>query len=214
VKRHTGDNALDLFAKSAGATLIEGLAIYRWLRLHQDGSPWWGFAGLAAGEALETAALVHGTRRAASKRWGELEPAARAHSRKVDRITGVAGMLEGGIWGSWRASVDRLSSVSRPRQVIAGGIVLFVPMHLKHQVESAAIRDTPFSTALLSTSGTFASAMEVAGAVACLALIEDGHVVLAGVALGGGLMIEHLVLLRTLGREIAARDIRRPRVIA
>jgi hypothetical protein len=60
-------------------------------------------------------------------------------------------------------------------------------------------------------SGVFASTMEVAGAVACLALIEDGRLALAGVTLGGGLLVEHMLLLRALGREIAERDTRRPR---
>jgi hypothetical protein len=204
-------SALDLFAKSAGATLIEGLAIHRWLRLHHDGDRWRGLASLAVGETLETVALVYGTRRAARTRWGELEPAGRTHSRKVDCVTGIAGVLEGGIWGLWRASVDRLDSDSTWERTMVGGLVLFVPMHLKHQVENAAIRDTPFANGLFSPTGLFASAMEVAGAGACLALVDDGRVVLAGVALGSGLMIEHLLLLRTLAREIAERDVRRPR---
>lgn len=123
----------------------------------------------------------------------------------------MAGVLEGGLWGLWRATVGRLDSAPRSERIVVGGLVLFVPMHLKHQVENAAIRDTPFSTGLFSATGMFASAMEAAGAVACLALVEDGHVGLAGVALGGGLMIEHLLLLRTLDREIAERDVRRPR---
>jgi hypothetical protein len=205
------DISLGLFAKSTGATLVEGAAIHRWLRLRRAGRPWRGLASLAAGETLETVALVSGIRREASKRWGELEPTERAHSDRVARITGAAGILEIGVWETWVASVHGLQAHPRPRRIIAGGTVLLVLMHAKHQVEGAAIRDTPFRTGLLSPREGFASAMEVAGAVACLALIEDGHVVLAGAALGGGLMIEHLVLLRTLSLEIEARDIRRPR---
>jgi len=130
---------------------------------------------------------------------------------KVNRITGLAGTLEVGIWELWLASVRWLDSVPRTQQVIGATGGLLVLMHLKHHVEVVVIRDTRFRTGLFSKGSTFASAMEVAGAVGCLVLIDSGHLVLAGAVLGGGLLIEHMAQIGTLSWEIRARDIRRPR---
>ncbi|MGH2943732.1 MAG: peroxidase family protein [Solirubrobacteraceae bacterium] len=47
--------------------------------------------------------------------------------------------------------------------------------------------------------------------MACLALIDHGQFVLAGLVLGAGLLIEHTVQIGTLRWEIRARDIRMPR---
>jgi len=210
VKRH-GGSSLEAFAKIVLATVIEGAAIYWWLRLHKDGHPWWGLASLAAGEILETAFLTSAIGRAGRKRWGELKPGERSRLRKVNRITGLAGTLEVGIWELWLASVRWLDSVPRTQQVIGATGGLLVLMHLKHHVEVVVIRDTRFRTGLFSKGSTFASAMEVAGAVGCLVLIDSGHLVLAGAVLGGGLLIEHMAQIGTLSWEIRARDIRRPR---
>jgi len=46
-------------------------------------------------------------------------------------------------------------------------------MHLKHHVELVAVRNASLGAGLFSVSGTFASTMETAGAVACLALLLD-----------------------------------------
>ncbi len=170
-------------------------------------------AALVAGEVVETAFLQIGIRRAASKRWDKGD-ADTPHFQKVRRIVSAAGNLEVGIWLLWFALVqwlDDASDLSRPYQIAAAGAVLLVLMHLKHHVESAALRDLPFRKDLFSLDGMIASAMEVGGAVACLALIEDGQYVLAGAALAGGLLIEHFALIGMLGREIMARDLRLPR---
>jgi prostaglandin-endoperoxide synthase 2 len=198
--------------KSVGASLIEGTAIYLWLWLYERGAPWWwAFACLAAGEVVETVFLDSGIRRAALKRWGELKPADAPHFQRVSRIVSAAGTLEVGVWALWLGSFILLDGTGGPYQIVGAGFVLLVLMHLKHQVENAAIRDTPFGEGFFSKHGVFASASEVVGAVACLALIEDGRFVLAGAALFGGLLIEHVGLIGSLRREIQARDVRRSR---
>lgn len=205
------ESSLERFGKIVVATVIEGAAVYAWLRLHKEGHPWWGLASLAAGELVETFFLTAAIGKSGRKRWGELKPQERGHLRRLDRITGWAGTLEICIWELWLASFYWLDSVPRAQQTIAAGGVLLVLMHLKHQVETVTIRDTRFRTGLFSKGGTFASAMEVAGAVVCLLLIEDGHFVLAGAVLGAGLLIEHLTQIGNLRWEILARDIRLPR---
>jgi hypothetical protein len=209
VKRHR-ESSLKLFATIVLATLIEGAAVYWWLRLHKEGDPWWGLGSLAAGEILETAFLTFAIERLSRKRWG-LKPAERGHLRKVDRTTWLAGKIEIGIWELWLASVQWLDFVPRTQQILAAGGGLLVLMHLKHHVEVMTVPNTRFQAELFSAGNMFASAMEVAGAVAYLVLIDDGHLVLGGAALGAGLLIEHLTQISTLRWQILARDIRLPR---
>ncbi|MGH2941432.1 MAG: hypothetical protein ACRDLN_01460, partial [Solirubrobacteraceae bacterium] len=175
------------FVRLAGigvGTLIEALSLYGWLRLHESGQPWLALGILVAGEVLETALLTAAVRNGVRKRWGPMKAAGSAHFRKVERVTGWAGTLEVGIWMLWLASVQWFD------QPVASAVGLLVLMHVKHHAESMAICDTRFRTGLWSKQGTFASAMEVAGAVACLALIDHGQFVLAGLVLGAGLLIE------------------------
>lgn len=195
-----------LIAGLVVVTVIEAASLYVWLRLHESGHPWWGLASLIAGEMLETRLLQRFIDDEGLKRWGPAEQrgAAGRHFRKMQRITGWAGNVEIGIWLLWLALAEALG------QPIAAGVLL-VLMHLKHRTETVAVRDTPFRAGLFSISGAFASAMEVAGAVACLALIGDGHFVLAAVALTLGLMIEHTMLIGVLDWELRTRDIRLPR---
>ena len=200
-----------LIVKAILATLIEGASVYWWLRFYEDEKPWLAFAVLAAGEIIETAFLAPGIRKAASERWGELAPGEETHFKRVARRIWVTGTLEVGVWALWLASFNLLDGVARPYQVLGAGLVLLVLMHLKHQVEHVAVCDTPFRTGLFSRSAIFASAAEVVGAVVCLALLVDEHFVLAFAALFAGLLIEHIAQLAVLGREIHARDVRRPR---
>jgi prostaglandin-endoperoxide synthase 2 len=195
-----------LIAGLVVVTVIEAASIYVWLRLHESGHPWWGLASLVTGEMLETRLLQRFIDDEGLKRWGPAEQRGLAgrHFRKMQRTTGWAGNVEIGIWLLWLALAEALG------QPIAAGVLL-VLMHLKHRTETVAVRDTPFRAGLFSISGVFASAMEVAGAVACLALIGDGHFVLAVVALALGLMIEHTMLIGVLDWELRTRDIRLPR---
>jgi prostaglandin-endoperoxide synthase 2 len=202
-------SAQQRIVRSIGASVIEGSAIYVWLWLYERGVPWWwAFAALAAGEVIETALLGYGMRKAASRRWGKLKRADEPHYAKVTRIISVAGTLEIGIWAVWLGSFEWLEGAARPYEIVGTGLVLLALMHVKHQVESAAIRDMPLREGFFSKRGVFASASEVVGAVACLALIQDGQFFLAGAALFAGLLIEHVALIASLHSEITARDIR------
>jgi microsomal dipeptidase-like Zn-dependent dipeptidase len=69
-----------------------------------------------------------------------------------------------GIWLLWLTAADEIG------QPIAA-MFLLIAMHLEHHVEIVAARAVPIGTDFFSVRGTFASAIETAGAVACLALI-------------------------------------------
>ncbi|HEX8155973.1 MAG TPA: hypothetical protein VF526_01200 [Solirubrobacteraceae bacterium] len=174
-------------------TVIEAVSIYVWLRLHESGHPWWGLVSLLVGQMSETYVFRMFVDREARDRWGSLDQAATGveHLRKVQRILGWTGNAEIGIWLLWLALAQGVG------QPVAAGFLL-VLMHIKHHLETVAVRDTPFTLGLFSIKATFSSAMEVAGAVACLALIEDGQPVLAAVVLGLGLLIEHAILIDVL----------------
>ena len=203
VKSRRGSSPRVLLTGIAVVTVTETLAIYVWLRLHESGHPWWGLVSLVVGEIFETGVLKRFIAGEGTRRWGPLQERARStdHLRKVQRLTGWAGNAEVAIWVLWLAMAAWLG------QPAAAGVLL-VLMHLKHQVESAAVHDTRFTTGLFSMKSVFGSALEVAGAVACLALIGDGQFVLAAVALGLGLLLEHAILIDVLRWEITIRDIR------
>lgn len=184
-------------ARLVGITVVtvsEGPAVYLWLRLHEDGHELWAFLALAVGEVLETVMgglLVARRQRAASGAAAGPSPA----RSRMGRLLGAASVGEIGIWLLWLAAADEIG------QPIAA-MFLLIAMHLKHHVEIVAVRAVPIGTDLFSVRGTFASAMETAGAVACLALILDGEPVLAAVALVIGFLVEHTLLVDQLITEI------------
>src|SRR5436190_6478339 len=184
-------------------TVIEAASIFAWLWLHINDHPWWGLLALLVGGMVETAVLQKFVDRGGVRRWGELSPKALAtgHLRKMQRIVGIAGNVETAIWVLWLACALAVG------QEIAAGALL-VAMHLKHQIETASVRDLPYRRGILSPKALFGSAMEVAGAVACLAWILDGQFALAAAAIGVGLLIEHWLLIDVLTWEITTRDIR------
>jgi prostaglandin-endoperoxide synthase 2 len=189
-----------------GVTITEALSIYVWLRLYENGHPWWGLVSLVVGEMFETSVLKRVIATSGSKRWGPVDPRApgASHFRKVQRMTSWAGNAEIGIWLLWLASVQWLGPY-------AAAVVLLVLMHLKHQVEATAVHGTRYTSGLFSPMRAIGSAFEVAGAVACLALISDHQLELAAVVLVLGLMIEHAMLIDVLRWEMTIRDIRLPR---
>jgi hypothetical protein len=187
-------------------TVAEGPAVYLWLRLDEAGHEWWGLLSLTVGLLLETVlagALIARQRRNGTIPGAESVPG--EHQKKVGRLIGAAAIVEIGIWLLWLVLAEEVG------QVVAA-VVLLVLMHLKHHVEIVAARDTPFREGLLAPRSTFASAMEAAGAVACLALLLDGQPALAAVALALGFLIEHTLLVDELQSELERRDIRLPRM--
>jgi hypothetical protein len=187
-------------------TAIEAPSVYIWLRLHESGHDWWGFLILATGETLETALAL----RLVSHSGRELAPAHRelaaTHLRGLRLQVGAGCAAEIVIWLLWLALADEVGQ-------LPAAVVLLVLMHLKHHAEMSAVHDTPFTTGLFAGWLNLASAMEAAGAVACLALLRDGRPVLAAVAWVIGLSIEHTVLVNNLHQELERRDVRLPREV-
>ena len=196
------------FGGIVAVTVIEAASIYVWLRLHLSGEAWWGLLALLVGETVETAVLQRFVRLGGERRWGPPArgPESARHLRRLRRRLGIAGNAETAIWLLWVVCALE-SGLGQPIAAVG----LLVAMHLKHRSEVAVIRDIRFRSGLFSPKGLLGSALEVGGAVACLALITDGQLVLAAVVLGVGLLLEHLLLIDVLIWEIGARDIRLPR---
>ncbi len=193
---------------AVAVTVAEGPAVYLWLRLDQAGHEWWGVLSLSAGLLLES--VVAGALITRQRRNGTIPGAERVggdHQKKVARLIGGTTVAEIGIWVLWLALAAGAS------QVIAA-VVLLVLMHVKHHIEFVAARDTPFKDHFLAPKSTFASAMEVAGGAACLALLLDGRPALAAAALLVGFAVEHTILVDELQSELERRDIRLPRSAA
>ncbi len=189
------------------ATAVEAPAVYIWLRLHESGHETWGLLVLVVGESLETALALRLITTQGGRETGRLhQEAAGAHIRRVKQHVSAGCAAEIGVWVLWLALAD---GAGQP----VAAVVLLVLMHIKHHAELSAVRDTPFRSGLFSGSLGFASAMEAAGAVACLALLRDGRPVLAAVVWGIGLSIEHTILVGKLHSEMESRDVRLPREV-
>jgi hypothetical protein len=186
-------------------TVIEAAGVYFWLRLNTH-HPGWGRAALVAGECAETVLFMVAVDMRLRARWGgpAYGGSAGRHYRKLKWTIALTGIGELGIWLLWLRTDQELGLWP------AAGVLL-VLMHLKHTIESAAVCDVRFRTEALAPLGAVASGFEVAGAVGCLALIEDDHLVWAGVALFFGLLLEHMVQIGQLRLEVMSRDIRVPR---
>lgn len=185
-------------------TVIEAPAVYAWLRLDDAGHATLGILILVLGNTLESWSLPAIMLAGPADPARLAEPRVRAHLRRVRAMAFLAIPAEILVWLTWRWSVDVVG-------LVAAIGVLLVLMHLKHQMETAAVRGTSFATGFFSPSGTAASAFEVGGAAGCLALIRDGRPWLAAAAIGGGILIEHWILIGTLQREMRLRDLCLPR---
>jgi prostaglandin-endoperoxide synthase 2 len=185
-------------------TALECPSVYAWLRLDDAGHTTAGILILVIGEALESWSLP------AIMLAGPADPArladarVRAHLRRVRSMAFLAIPAEIVVWLTWRWMVDVVG--------LAASIpVLLALMHLKHQMETAAVRGTPLTTGFFALGTTFASACETAGAIGCLALIRDGRPWLGAAALVAGILLEHWILIGALQREMRLRDLCLPR---
>jgi prostaglandin-endoperoxide synthase 2 len=192
---------------AALVTLVEAPAVYFFLRFAENGHYFPAVGCLFAGELLETGLSGWDVERRLLRERGLPEPAglAKRHRRRVFVRMTTLSFAETALWVVWLVVVVNFFG-----QWIGFGFLL-VLMHLKHQAEASTIRDTPYSTGLVSARMTVSSGFETAGAAGSLALLRVDEPLLAAAALAAGLAIEHVILIGVLLREIAARDIRLPR---
>jgi hypothetical protein len=179
-------------------TLTEGAAVYWWLRLQPE-DLLLAFFVLWVGETLETIWVALPLRRAETPVPVGDPFGVRRHRRRFARRFFFASVFELVIWAAWlwlATDVDLPLVGPGLDDPLTGAAVLLVLMHLKHQLEASTLLDVGYFTGFWQ--GTVASAAEVAGAVGCLALIEDDRVVLAAGALAAGFLLEHTLLMRRL----------------
>src|SRR3954462_6315424 len=160
-------------------TVIECPAVYAWLRLDDAGHATLGILILVVGETLEAWSLPVIMLAGPADPARLADPRVRAHLRRVRALAFLAIPAEVVVWLTWRSMVGAVG-------LVAAIPALLVLMHLKHQMETAAVRGTPLQTGLFAPAGTIASASETAGAVGCLALIRDDRPWLGGGAAAGG----------------------------
>lgn len=186
-------------------TAIECAAVFLWLLLDHEGHTTVAVLILVLGEMVESSPLPAIFLKGPADPASLQDPRVRAHLRRVLPMAFFAIPAEILVWLAWRWSIDLVA--------LAPSIaVLLVLMHLKHQLETAAVRGTPFTDGIFSPLGTFASACEVAGAVGCLALIRHDEALLGALALVGGIAVEHWILIGALQREARDRDLCLPPV--
>lgn len=187
-------------------TALECPAVFAalWLALHDEYLL--AIAVVAVGELLETGPLYLLARSKPQATYPEeYEDEVQAHRRRFQRQSATAVVGEFAVWLIWFAVAYRVNPV-------LGAAVLLVLMHLKHQLESAAVQDRPYWHGFIKSRVTIASFSETAGAVACLALLmSEQPAWYAALALVAGIGFEHLLLMDALIREQEVRDLRLPR---
>jgi len=181
-------------------TILEAPAVYAWLALDHHGHATAGFLLLVLGLTAESWSLPAIMLAGPADPSRLSDPRVRAHLRRVTAWAFLAIPAEFVVWLSWRWMVDVVV-------LAAASVVLFVLMHLKHQLETAAVMGSRYAKGIFSVSGLVASACESAGAVGCLALLRHGEPWLAAVALAAGILVEHWILIGALQREARRRDL-------
>jgi prostaglandin-endoperoxide synthase 2 len=181
-------------------TAIECASVYGWLRLDHAGHTTVGILVLVLGELLESSPLPAIFLKGPADPAKLQDPRVRAHLRRVLPMAFFAIPAEILVWLTWRWSVDIVG--------LAWSIpVLLVLMHLKHQMETSAVRGRWYEYRFFDPMGTLASAYEVAGAVGALALIRHDEPWLALAAVVAGIGAEHWVLIGKLQQEMRERDL-------
>jgi prostaglandin-endoperoxide synthase 2 len=181
-------------------TAIECSSVYGWLRLDDAGHTTVGILVLVLGELLESSPLPAIFVKGPADPKDLQDPRVRAHLRRVLPMAFFAIPAEILVWLAWRWSVDIVG-------LAWSIIVLLVLMHLKHQMETTAVRGRWYEYKFFDPMGTLASAYEVAGAVGCLALIRHDEPWWALAAVVAGIGAEHWVLIGKLQAEMRERDL-------
>jgi prostaglandin-endoperoxide synthase 2 len=186
-------------------TVIEVPAVFLWLYWYDLGYTEWAIVVLVLGELVETGLLVADVSQRPKITYARcgLE-AARRHFHKMRAMLAASIVAEIAIWLVWLAVALEIGQ-------LAGAVVLIVLMHLKHQLETVAVRDVPYRDGFLSLRSTAASLFESLGAVGALYLILEGEPLLGALALLAGIGIEHWILIKELLDERDRGDIRLPR---
>jgi prostaglandin-endoperoxide synthase 2 len=213
-----------LFWSIVYVTAIECAGVFAWLYYEHAGRHQTALVLLVLGETLESGLLFaialfgpsnkikrpgEGATLAAKERYSRYT----RHLLLVRIGTCLAVPIEIVIWLTWLGLVRR-------EGYGVSSLYLLVVMHLKHQMEAAAVRGTSYFSQVFERSGTIASVCEVAGAVLALALVRGDiadlgpQPVLGALALVTGIGIEHVIFIKALQTEMAERDICLPRGFA
>jgi hypothetical protein len=176
------------------ATAGEFAALYFWLHFLDAGQFVLANGLLWGGFAVERIAVYLWIRYIYRVREGRV-----AEQSLVVTIAGlfVITLSEVLIWIFWLALADGevfgLAAVAPPTAMAIAGVILMVLMTVEHSVEMGALKRTNPLAYMTSPSTLLFTFMEVAGAVAWLALVRADRPLLGAVCLLVGLSIEHVL---------------------
>jgi len=176
------------------ATAGEFAALYLWLQFLDAGQFVLANVLLWAGFAVERLAVYLWIRYIYRSREGRTD--------KQPLLVTVAGLFlitlsEVLIWIFWLALADGdilgLAAVAPATAMAIAGVILMVLMTIEHSVEMGALKRTNPLAYMTSPSTLLFTFMEVAGAVAWLALVRADRPLLGALCLLVGLSIEHVL---------------------
>ena len=176
------------------ATAGEFAALYFWLHFLDAGQFVLANGLLWGGFAVERIAVYLWIRYIYRVREGRV-----AEQSLVVTIAGlfVITLSEVLIWIFWLALADGevfgLAAVAPPTAMAIAGVILMVLMTVEHSVEMGALKRTNPLAYMTRPSTLLFTFMEVAGAVAWLALVRADRPLLGAVCLLVGLSIEHVL---------------------
>jgi hypothetical protein len=189
----------------AYVTGVECAGLYKWLRNSVEGHEGRGAVYLVVEETLESGLLLLVFVQGPQQPPPKPDPVVAAHLQSAQRAAALAINAEILIWLVW-------FGVTKSRGgTVPAAIFLAVTMHLKHQLEAAAVLDEPYWSQFKKWPVIIGSASEVIGATAASQLMRAGRHRAAAAALYLGIGFEHALFITEVQNEMAKRDICLPR---
>jgi hypothetical protein len=188
----------------AYVTGVECAGLYRWLRDSLEGRQAKGAAYLVLEESLESGLLLLIFVRGPQRPPPRPDPAVTAHLQSAQNAAALAINAEIVIWLVWFTLTEAYGPVPAT-------IALAVSMHLKHQLEAAAVLDEPYWSQFKSPAVIAGSALETIGATAWSRFMRTGRHRAAAAALSLGIGLEHALFISEVQNQMAKRDICLPK---
>lgn len=166
------------------ATLGEGAALFGWVQLFGDGRYLLATLVLWAGFLAERLAVLFWV----NKNFGTTVGVASTAKPAWQRLLGVLAITlsEILIWVAFFLIAARFGYV-------AGFVVLFVLEQLEHSMELGLLKGQPMASFFLDRTALTITALEAAGGVAMLYLVQNGRLWEGGLVLLAALAVEHVV---------------------
>lgn len=166
------------------ATLGEGAALFYWVQLYGRGEVLLATLVLWAGFLAERLAVLFWV----NKNFGTTVGVASTAKPAWQRVLGILAITlsEILIWVAFFHVAARFG-------LVVGFVVLFVLEQLEHSMELGLLKGRPMPSFFLDRTALTITAIEAAGGVAMLHLVQSGRVWEGGLVLLVALAVEHVV---------------------